>query len=414
MIRELTAFAGSVGIHDYMARGGYAGLKKALSLAPGGVIDEVKKSNLRGRGGAGFPTGSKWASAGPDRPRYIVVNADEGEPGTFKDKYIFDNFPHMVIEGLVIGAYAIGAEKGYIYIRGEYPQQYTALLVALEEARAQNLLGEGILGTDFSFDVEIRRGAGSYVVGEETALLSSLMGYRGNAWYKPPYPPQEGMDDKPTIVNNVETFACVALILAKGADWFAGIGTPESPGPKLYSVSGHVAKPGVYEFPMGVSIREILEAAGVEGGLKAVQIGGQSGPIYPANMIDSKLDFMNMRKIGGSLGSGAVLVMNHTVSMVAVLEATTHFFAEESCGRCFPCRLGTYELQKMARNIALGKGSLKFFPIMKKTMETMYAASFCPLGQSPIIPVNCLLDHFGEEITTYIKRQHYLSGGVHE
>ena len=411
MLNELTHFSGAVDISSYMKKGGYAGAKKVVKLAPKEVIDEVKKSKLRGRGGAGFPTGNKWSFITNKYPRYLVANADEGEPATFKDRLLMGHSPHLLIEGMLIAAYAIQAEEGFIYVRGEYPNEAQILTRAAAEAKAKGYLGKDILGSGFSFEVEIKRGAGAYVVGEETALLSSLMGRRGNAWYKPPYPPEEGLWNQPTIINNVETLCCVPLIMNKGAEWFSSIGTPESPGPKLIGVSGHAVNKGIYEYPMGVTIGEVLIKAGMQGHLKAVQVGGISGPIFAPDCLDFKLDYFNMHKVGGSLGSGAVLAMNHSVSMTDTLEAIAYFFAKESCGKCFPCRLGTHEIYKLAKNIAIGHGKMEYLPLIKQTMQTMFAASFCPLGQSVKQPIGSILDHFGYEIEAFIRKSRYLSGG---
>ncbi len=396
-------------IASYKKRGGYKGLEAALKMSPGEVVETVIASGLRGRGGAGFPTGKKWASVSKQGNPILVCNADEGEPGTFKDRYVMRYAPFAMLEGMAIAAYAVGAEKGYIYIRGEYPEIADELLAAISSAGDAGLLGKDILGSGYTFNIELRRGGGSYVVGDETALLSSLMGDRGFPWMKPPYPTEKGAWDKPTVVNNVETLSYIPLIFAKGAEYFAGIGPKGSPGPKLYCLSGHVVKPGVYEYPMGTTVEELIEAAGgVSGSLKAVQIGGTAGPVYPERALSYRLDYDSMKKIGGSLGSGAVVVMNAKTSMVGVLEVTMRFFAEESCGQCFPCRYGTRQLSYMAGKIASAKGSTSFIPLMRETAEVMDAASFCPFGQSLKIPLNSILDEFGDEIERYIREQDYM------
>lgn len=396
-------------IEAYIGVGGYQGLKKALEMGPQAVIREVQDSKLRGRGGAGFPTGKKWSGVPQSEETYIVCNADEGEPGTFKDRYIMENTPFLMIEGMTVAAYAVGAHKGYVYIRGEYPSIAETLSAAITAAREQNLLGYHILGGDFSFDIEIKRGGGSYVVGDETALLSSLMGKRGFPWMKPPYPTEKGLWEKPTVVNNVETLAYVPLILAHGAAAFAAIGPEDSPGPKLYSVSGHVNSPGVYEFPMGVSVKELLKAAGgVQGPLKAVQIGGTAGPIYDESALSMQLDYDSMQSSGGTLGSGAVVVMNSKTNMAGVLDVSMRFFAEESCGQCFPCRYGTRQLSYMAHRIAAGSGEQRYLPLMRETGEVMLATSFCPFGQSVSTPLNSLLDNFGDEVESFIRQQRYI------
>jgi NADH:ubiquinone oxidoreductase subunit F (NADH-binding) len=396
-------------IESYKKHGGFKGLDAALKMDPAEVIETVIASGLRGRGGAGFPTGKKWARISKKEKPILVCNADEGEPGTFKDRYIMHFAPFAMLEGMAIAAYAVGAEKGYIYIRGEYPEIADSLLAAVTAARDARLLGEDILGSGFTFHVELRRGGGSYVVGDETALLSSLMGGRGFPWMKPPYPTEKGAWDKPTVVNNVETLSYLPLIFTKGAKHFSGIGPKGSPGPKLFCLSGHVARPGVYEYPMGTTVEQLIEAAGgVSGSLKAVQIGGTAGPVYPERALPYRLDYDSMKEIGGSLGSGAVVVMNAKTSMIAVLEVTMRFFAEESCGQCFPCRYGTRQLSYMAGSIASAGGSTSFIPLMRQTAEVMDAASFCPFGQSLKIPLNSILDDFGDEIERYIREQDYM------
>lgn len=395
-------------IEKYEKCGGYAGLRSALSMKPAEVIDLVKKSGLRGRGGAGFPTGLKWESVPSGGDAYILCNADEGEPGTFKDRYIMEKAPFLIIEGMTIAAYAVGSRKGYIYIRGEYPQVALVLEKALEVVRAKGLLGEGILGSNYSFEIEIRKGGGSYVVGDETALLSSLMGERGIPWKKPPFPTEAGLWGKPTVVNNVETLACVSLILSGGAEKFKATGAPGSPGPKLFSVSGHVNSPGIYEFPMGITVEELITAAGgVRGHLKAVQIGGTAGPVYDVDALPMQLDFDSMKKAGGILGSGALVVMNSNVNMADVLDVTMRFFSEESCGKCFACRYGTRQLSYMARRIISGQGRENYTTLMRRTAEVMSATAFCPFGQSVAMPLNSILDNFGEEISDFIRHQKY-------
>ncbi|WP_319560359.1 NADH-ubiquinone oxidoreductase-F iron-sulfur binding region domain-containing protein [Marispirochaeta sp.] len=396
-------------IEAYIGIGGYHGLKTALDMDKINVVKEVQDSKLRGRGGAGFPTGKKWAGVPPSEETHLVCNADEGEPGTFKDRYIMENTPFLLLEGMTIAGYAAGAAKGYIYIRGEYPKIADTLKKALEAARSQNMLGNNILGSAFSFDIEMKRGGGSYVVGDETALLNSLMGKRGFPWMKPPYPTKKGLWNQPTVVNNVETLSYVPLILAHGAAAFSKIGVEGSTGPKLYSVSGHVNSPGVYEFPMGVSVKDLLKAAGgVKGQLKAVQIGGTAGPIYAAGALAMQLDYDAMQAAGGTLGSGAVVVMNSKTNMAGVLDVSMRFFAEESCGQCFPCRYGTRQLNYMARRIAAGTGRQSYLPLMQDTGEVMRATSFCPFGQSVSTPLNSLLQHFGDEVKGFIQQQDYV------
>jgi NADH-quinone oxidoreductase subunit F len=316
--------------------------------------------------------------------------------------------PFLMIEGMAIAGYAVGARKGYIYIRGEYPQVAELLEKALCPVREEGFLGDKIIGSDYSFEIEIRKGGGSYVVGDETALLSSLMGERGIPWKKPPFPTEAGLWGKPTVVNNVETLACVPLILSGGVAQFKAMGASGSPGPKLFSVSGHVNSPGIYEFPMGITVEELITAAGgVKGHLKAVQIGGTAGPVYDVDALPMKLDFDSMKKTGGTLGSGALVVMNSTVNMADVLDVTMRFFAEESCGKCFACRYGTRQLTYMARRIVSGQGDENYTNLMRRTAEVMSATAFCPFGQSVAMPLNSILDNFGEEISDFIRHQKY-------
>jgi NADH:ubiquinone oxidoreductase subunit F (NADH-binding) len=338
-----------------------------------------------------------------------VCNADEGEPGTFKDRFLMEHAPYLILEGMVIAGYAVSAHRGYIYIRSEYPEISDALERAIAKATDMGVLGADILGTGFDFEIGIMEGGGSYVVGDETALLNSLMGHRGYPTLKPPFPTERGLWEKPTVINNVETLACVPLVLSRGADWFAAIGEPDSPGPKLYCVSGHVEKPGVYEFPMGVTVGELIDAAGgPDGRLKAVQIGGTAGPVYDDRATDYRLDFASMKKIGGTLGSGAVVVMNTTVNMAHVLEVIMRFFSEESCGQCFVCRYGTRQLEHMANRIASGGGRREYLDLIRETVEVMYHSSLCPFGQSVILPATTLLDAFEDELRAYIRQQDYV------
>ncbi len=409
----LTRFAQQVPSLDvYERQGGYQGLREALKQSPEEVRNIVIDSKLRGRGGAGFPTGKKWTSLPPDaaeRGTILVCNADEGEPGTFKDRYVMERMPFLMLEGLVIAAYGIRAKKIYVYIRGEYPEVADQLMAAVQAAEAQNYLGDRIMGTDFSVSLEVRKGGGSYVVGDETALLSSLMGKRGYPWMKPPFPTEKGAWDLPTVVNNVETISCLPMILAGGPDQFAAIGTASSPGPKLFSLSGAIQNPGVYEFPMGVTVRDVIKSAGgVKGTLKAVQIGGTAGPVYTDAALNYRLDYESMKKAGGSLGSGALVVMDSKTSMAGVLEIIMRFFAEESCGQCFPCRYGTRQLAYMANRIAAGRGKSEYIPLMVEITGVMDAASFCPFGQSVSTPLRTLLEGFGDEIERFIREQEYV------
>jgi NADH-quinone oxidoreductase subunit F len=411
-LNYLTGFAKTpdpLDIDQYTRDGGFVGLQRAIGLDRHEVIRTVKSSGLQGRGGAGFSTGLKWSTVHTDEETYLVCNADEGEPGTFKDRFLMDTAPYLILEGMAIAGYAVGAKKGYIYIRSEYPEITAKLEEAIRRANETGVLGESILGTQFDFSVGIMKGGGSYVVGDETALLSSLMGNRGYPTLKPPYPTEKGLWEKPTVINNVETLACVPLILSRGAEWFSKIGSPESPGPKLYCVSGHVKNAGVYEFPMGIAVGELLDAAGgPDGRLKAVQIGGTAGPVYDERALEYKLDFAHMKEVGGTLGSGAVVAMNTTVNMAHVLEVIMRFFSEESCGQCFACRYGTRQLEYMANRIATGQGRTNYLRLVRETAEVMYHSSLCPFGQSVSLPANTLLDAFGDELRAYIGQQDYV------
>ncbi len=400
---------GATNLDAYRDAGGFQGLTNALAGTPEAVINTMKKAKLAGRGGAGFDAGIKWSTVPKGEVPYIVCNADEGEPGTFKDRYLLERAPLLVLEGMIVAAYAVGAREGYVYVRGEYPHVAENLEELVRLLAEQGYLGEGIRDSDFSFNITVMRGGGSYVVGDETALLSSIMGHRGYPLSKPPFPTEQGLWNKPTVVNNVETLACVPLILDRGAKWFAGIGSPACPGPKLFSVSGHVANPGVYEFPMGVPLGEVLEAAGgVRGDLKAVQVGGTAGPVYDASATNLILDFASMRERDGALGSGALVVMNSSVSMIHVLEVSMRFFSEESCGKCFACRYGTRQLEYMANKIAVGEGKPEYLVLMRETVESMHDAAFCPFGQSIRLPLLSLLDSFGDEIENTLTQQEYV------
>ena len=408
-ITQYASVENALDIDAYVAQGGFSGLREALTMPPKEVISAVKQSGLRGRGGAGFPTGVKWESVRGDAERDLVCNADEGEPGTFKDRYILEHTPYLVLEGMAIAAYAIGAQLGYIYVRGEYPHIVTALSNSIALSEKLGYLGTRIRGSDFSFHVEVRKGGGSYVVGDETALLNSLMGNRGSPLLNPPFPTEKGLWGKPTVVNNVETLAYVPYIFMHGATTFSSIGHPESPGLKLYSLSGHITKPGVYEFPMGTTVGELMQAAGgTRGPLKAIQIGGTAGPIYDTSALGYALDFASMRQVGGALGSGALVFMNTSVSMVQVLDVTMRFFAEESCGQCFPCRYGTRQLAFMAHKIASGQGKLEYLDFMRDIARVMVGASLCPFGQSIALPLETILEGFGDEIVSFIKQQEFL------
>ncbi|HUR71904.1 MAG TPA: NAD(P)H-dependent oxidoreductase subunit E [Candidatus Limnocylindrales bacterium] len=390
-IRMLTSNCGAgrpTSWADYTTRGGYAGLKKALSTTPQATLAEVKSAGLVGRGGAAFPTGVKWEDAAnaPDGPKYIVCNADESEPGTFKDRILMEEDPHRIIEGMIIAAYAVGASQGYLYVRGEYPRAFRIMSDALAEARQAGAIGVSIFHTGFNFDIEMRLGAGAYICGEETALLESIEGKRGLPRIKPPFPTTHGLFGKPTVINNVETFCNVPLIVASGAAEYRRIGTERSPGPKLFCVSGQVQRPGLYEVPFGVTLRHLLFdlAGGLDPGrkLQAVLMGGAAGAFAIEKDLDVILSFENLSAAGLPLGSGAVMVFDDSADLRDALKRLAHFFADESCGKCYPCQLGTrrqYEiLERNAAALPLTGDRERLLDIG----HTMIDASLCGLGQT--------------------------------
>jgi NADH-quinone oxidoreductase subunit F len=385
-IRLLTGNCGD-GTTLLAAYGSYPALTKALGMAPEEIVAEIKSSGLVGRGGAAFPTGIKWegAAQAPGTEKYVICNADESEPGTFKDRILLLDDPHRTIEGMLIAGYAIGAGKGYIYIRAEYPYILPVLEHALAEARAADLLGENILGSGFSFDIELRVGAGAYICGEETALFESIEGKRGFPRVKPPFPTTHGVFGKPTVINNVETLGNVPLILAQGAAAYREIGTERSPGPKLFCVSGDVARPGLYEVPFGLTLRELLEMAGdVAGGrhLQSVLFGGAAGAFATPAHLDVKMTFEDLRAAGLPLGSGVVMVFDETRDMRDVLTRLGHFFAHESCGKCYPCQMGTQRQKEILDRLAAGEILDGDLVRLQDVGWTMTDASLCGLGQT--------------------------------
>lgn len=394
----------------YVSGGGYLAAKKALSsMTPAQIVDEVSRANLRGLGGAGFPTGRKWSfipKASP-KPKYLVVNADEGEPGTFKDRYILERDPHALLEGMVIAAYAIGSHKAYVYIRGEYFRSARRFGRAVEEAYAEGWLGKNIHGSGFDLDVVIHRGAGAYICGEETALLTSLEGGKGFPRLKPPFPAISGLFQCPTIVNNVETLACVPFILREGAERFAGLGTPKQGGTRLFSVCGHVNRPGVYEAPVGVTLRELIDsyAQGVRGGreLKAVIPGGISARVLTAEEIDVRMDFDSLMVAGTMAGSGGVIVMDETTCMVEVLQSAAKFFAHESCGQCSPCREGTGWIHRIMRRISEGKGRLQDLDDLLAIARDMEGKTICVFADAAAWPVQSYITKFRAEFEEHIR-----------
>ncbi len=398
-------------IEEYIAVNGYEALAKAVTeKKPEDIVNIVKASGLRGRGGAGFPTGLKWSFTAPlqNKPKYIVCNADEGEPGTFKDRLIMEGDPHKLLEGMALAGYAVGAEKGFIYIRGEYYLSIERTQKAIEDARNLGILGKNIFGSSFSFDIEIRKGAGAYVCGEETALINSLEGGRGNPRVKPPFPGVSGLWQQPTVVNNVETLSNVSSIVLNGADWYKSFGTPTCTGTKVYTILGHVNNPGLVEVEMGTKLRDIIYkyAGGVQGGkFKCALVGGAAGAFLNDEMLDVNMDYDNLGEFKAVLGSGAILVMNEHTCIVDMLKNIMKFFKHESCGKCAPCRLGTRHLYEMLGKITHGHGSTRELNQLQAVSETMKYASLCALGQSPHLVISTAMKYFEDEIMDHIKKK---------
>lgn len=399
-------------LSTYEAGGGYRALRKALGeYTPDEIVDLVKESNLRGRGGAGFPTGMKWSfvpkAAG--KPKYLCCNADEGEPGTFKDRIIMERDPHQLIEGLAVSAYAIGAETAYVYIRGEYVTAIRRMEQAIAEAHENGCLGTGILGSNFNFMVYIHRGAGAYICGEETAMLESLEGKRAQPRLKPPFPAVAGLYASPTVINNVETLACVPHIVMRGPAWFRGIGPDRSPGPKLYCLSGQVRKPGLYELPMGISLQELVEehAGGPLPGrkVKAVIPGGVSAPVIPASELAVGMDFDSLAAAGSMLGSAGVVVIDDSTCMVKLATRIIEFFHHESCGKCTPCREGLDWVVKVLRRIEAGEGETGDLEQLEMLCKGIFGNTFCALGDGAAMGLRAALKHFREEFVAHIEER---------
>ncbi|WP_304451969.1 NAD(P)H-dependent oxidoreductase subunit E [Nocardiopsis sp. YSL2] len=387
-------------LDDYRAEGGYSALREALRLGPAGVLREVSDSGLVGRGGAAFPTGRKWQATAsrPDGPHYLVCNADESEPGTFKDRVIMEGDPFSLIEAMTIAGYAIGARTGYLYIRGEYPRALRHLENAITVARERDLLGDDVLGSGFSFDIEIRRGAGAYICGEETAIFGSIEGERGEPRTKPPFPVEKGLFGKPTAVNNVETLVNVLPILLMGGPAYAAVGTEGSTGPKLFCLSGGVRRPGLYELPFGATLRDLIEAAGgvPEGrGIQAVLLGGAAGAFVRGDELDIPLTFEGARAAGTTLGSGVVLVLDDTADLVATLVRVAAFFRDESCGQCVPCRVGTVRQEESLLRISRGADAGSEVALLREVGQAMRDASICGLGQTAWNAVESAVDRLG-------------------
>lgn len=397
-------------IEEYIAVDGYQALGKVLTeMTPEQVIDEIKESGLRGRGGAGFSTGMKWmftARADGANGKYVCCNADEGDPGAFMDRSILEGDPHAVIEAMAIAAYAVGADQGYIYIRAEYPIAVKRLQIAIDQAKEYGLLGKNIFGTDFSFNLEIRLGAGAFVCGEETALMTSIEGHRGEPRPRPPFPANKGLWQKPTLLNNVETYANITQIINNGAEWFKSIGTEKSKGTKVFALGGKIKNTGLVEIPMGTTLREIVEEIG--GGIpngkkfKAAQTGGPSGGCIPASLIDIKIDYDSLIEIGSMMGSGGLIVMDEDTCMVDIAKFFLEFTVDESCGKCTPCRVGTKRMLEILERITKGQGTVEDLDRLEVLAQSIKSAALCGLGQTAPNPVLSTLRYFRDEYMAHV------------
>ena len=404
-------------IQEYIAKDGYFALEKCLKeLTPDQVIEIITNSGLRGRGGAGFPTGKKWslAKASENKPKFVCCNADEGDPGAFMDRAILESDPNSVVEAMTIAGYAIGANQGYIYVRAEYPLAIKSLETAIKQANELNLLGNNILGTDFSFNIELRFGAGAFVCGEETALMTSIEGKRGEPHPRPPYPAVKGLFNQPTLLNNVETYANIPQIILKGADWFNKIGTEKSKGTKVFSIGGKITNTGLVEVPMGITLKEVVEEIG--GGVlngkqfKAVQTGGPSGGCIPKKYEDLQIDYDNLVAIGSMMGSGGMIVMDEDTCMVDIAKFFMSFMVEESCGKCTPCRIGTKRMYEILDKITKGTATIEDIEKLKELCIQIKQNSLCGLGQSAPNPTLSTLEHFADEYMEHIKNKRCPAG----
>ncbi|WP_432663361.1 NADH-quinone oxidoreductase subunit F [Wukongibacter baidiensis] len=416
-VSKLCGKISPLSIKEYRDNSGFEGLENAiLKMKPNEVIKTVEDSKLKGRGGAAFPTALKWNFVAREDSdvKYVICNADEGEPGTFKDKILLDGCPLQIIEGMIIAAYATKASKGYIYIRGEYPKTKEILIKAVENLRNEGYLGNNILGQDFSFDIDIRSGAGAYVCGEETALIESIEGNPGRSRFKPPYPPSQGLWGKPTLVNNVETLANIPLILKYGAEKYRQYGTESSSGTKLISVSGNVVNKGVFEIEFGTTLREVVYdiCGGIEKDkkLKFVQLGGSSGACIPEGLLDIRLDFEELKNYDIGLGSGAILVVDESTCILDFMKTTMEFFKHESCGKCTPCREGNRHIIKIIDRIQNGEGSERDLELLENISQIMKEASLCGLGQAAPTAIFTTLKYFGDEYEEHLKG--YCRSGV--
>jgi NADP-reducing hydrogenase subunit HndC len=410
IVLERAGIIDPTSIDDYIIHDGYQALVKALTeMKPPDIFTVLEKSGLRGRGGAGFPTGSKWkfVAKAPGEKKYVICNADESEPGTFKDRLILEGDPHSIIEAMVIAAYAVGADEGYIYIRGEYSLAQERLAQAIEQAHEMGFLGKNLMDTDFSFELHVHGGAGAYICGEETALIESIEGKRGEPRARPPYPTTNGLWGKPTLVNNVETLANVPPILRNGADWYRKFGTPSSPGTKVYTILGNVNVTGLIEVPMGITLREVISiyAKGMKhnAAFKLAQTGGSSGSIIPASLQDTPMDFDSFSKAGVALGSGALLICDEETCVVDLAKSLVNFFRKESCGKCNPCRIGTQRIYEILTNISEGTARMSDLDDLKLLNENLYQLSNCGLGQTAGAPIRDILNYFRAEVEAHIR-----------
>jgi bidirectional [NiFe] hydrogenase diaphorase subunit len=403
IVRENSGKIDPERIEEYIAVGGYESLYKVIhDMSPAEVIQEITKSGLRGRGGGGFPTGLKWATVAkmPGSQKYVVCNGDEGDPGAFMDRSVLESDPHLVIEGMAIAGYALGANHGFIYVRAEYPLAIKRLEKAIQQGKKYGLLGSQIFGSPFDFKIDIRMGAGAFVCGEETALIASVEGERGSPRPRPPYPAQSGLWECPTLINNVETFANVPTIINKGADWYASIGTEKSKGTKIFALTGKIRNNGLIEVPMGITLREIVEEMGggvPDGSVKAVQTGGPSGGCIPAHLLDTPVDYDSLTKLGSMMGSGGMVVMDQNTNMVDVAQFYMEFCREESCGKCIPCRAGTVQMHEALTKILKGQATLADVEKLEALCLMVKETSLCGLGMSAPNPILSTLRYFRDE-----------------
>jgi len=409
IVRETSGKIDPDRIEEYIAAGGYQSLYKVIhDMTPAEVVEEISKSGLRGRGGAGYPTGLKWATVAkmPQGQKYVICNADEGDPGAFMDRSVLESDPHRVLEGMAIAAYAVGASEGYIYVRAEYPLAIERLQTAIKQAKRLGILGSQIFDSAFDFKIDIRIGAGAFVCGEETALISSIEGGRGNPRPRPPFPAQSGLWGYPTLINNVETFANIAVILREGAEWYASIGTEKSKGTKVFALTGKIRNNGLIEVPMGITLREIVEEMGggvPDGEVKAVQTGGPSGGCIPASLLDTSVDYESLTKLGSMMGSGGMVVMDQDTSMVEVAQFYMEFCRGESCGKCIPCRAGTVQMYQALTKILKGEATLGDLEKLEALCDMVRSTSLCGLGQSAPNPVLSTMHYFRDEYLALIQ-----------